>query len=132
MRYLTDEEVLAIHWAVVQDFGGAHGVLNRERLKSCVETPSQTMFGDELYPDLASKAGILFFLLIKNHCFVDGNKRTAVLSMLELLERNGFTLQVTNDELYQFALDVATSGLVKERVIEWVRERIRPYGKMDQ
>jgi prophage maintenance system killer protein len=49
---------------------------------------------------LFSKAGILFFLPVKNHCFVDGSKRTAALALIEFLKRNGFTLEATDDELY--------------------------------
>lgn len=52
MRYLTEDEIIVIHWSVIQDLGGAHGVLDRERLRSSIETPKQTMFEDELYPDL--------------------------------------------------------------------------------
>lgn len=81
------------------------------------------MFGEELYPDLFSKAAILFYLLVKNHPFVDGNKRTAALTLIEFLERNGYTLNATNDELYQFTIDVASSVLTKEEVELWIRDK---------
>ncbi len=80
------------------------------------------MFGQELYPDLVSKAAILFYLLVKNHAFVDGNKRTAALALIEFLERNGYTLNAANDELYQFTIDVASSVLGKEEVEMWIRD----------
>lgn len=124
MNYLTAEELLAIHLVAIQEFGGSPEVLSFERLRSCLETPQQTMFGEDLYPDLAAKAGILFFLLVKNHPFMDGNKRTAVLALLELLERNGSTLKASNDELYEFTIDVATSVLDKEQVTWWIRKRL--------
>ena len=81
------------------------------------------MFGQELYPDLFSKAAILFYLLVMNHAFVDGNKRTAALALIEFLERNGRTLDATNDELYQFTIDVAVSVLTKEEVEMWIRDK---------
>jgi death-on-curing protein len=81
------------------------------------------MFGEELYPDLFSKAAILFYLLVKNHPFIDGNKRTAALALIEFLERNGYTLSATNDELYQFTIDVASSVLTKEEVELWIRDK---------
>jgi death-on-curing protein len=65
-------------------------------------------------------------LLIKNHCFVDGNKRTAALSLIEFLERNGYTLEATNDELYRFTIDVASSALDKEDVSGWLEGRVVP------
>ncbi len=125
MRYITFEEVIAIHLEVLREFGGEPDILNLEHVKSSVETPQQTMFGDELYPTLESKAAILFFLLIKNHPFMDGNKRTAVLAMLEFLERNAFTLNTSNDELYEFTLDVATSRLEKDQITLWIQTRLR-------
>ncbi|MBI5302447.1 MAG: type II toxin-antitoxin system death-on-curing family toxin [Chloroflexi bacterium] len=125
MQYLTAEELLAIHLEAIHEFGGTPEVLDFEKLKSCLETPQQTMFGEDLYPDLPSKAGVLFLLLIQNHPFMDGNKRTATLALLEFLERNGHKLDTTNDDLYQFAMDVATSVLDKEQVTEWIRAHLR-------
>ncbi len=125
MRYLSLEEVLAIHLEAIQEFGGAPEVLDAERLKSCLESPRQTMFGEALYPDLASKTAILFFMLIKNHPFLDGNKRTAVLALMEFLNRNDHCLQASNDELYDFTIAVATSRLDKNQITDWIRSRIR-------
>ncbi len=125
MRYLSVEEVIAIHVEAVQDFGGSLELLSLERLKSCLESPQQDVFGEELYPDLASKAAILFFLLIKNHPFMDGNKRTAVLALLEFLERNGSTLEVERQGLYDFTIDVATSKVDKDQIANWIRAHMR-------
>jgi death-on-curing protein len=125
MHYLAAEEILSIHLEVIREFGGTFGLLDSERLRSCAETPQQTMFGDELYSDLVSKAAILFLLLIKNHPFLDGNKRTAVLALLEFLERNGHSLATNNDELFQFTLDVATSALDKDAIGAWIRAHLK-------
>jgi len=76
---------------------------------------------EELYPDVFSKAAILFYLLIKNHPFVDGNKRTAFLALMRFLNINGYTLDATSDELYQFTVDVASSALGKEE--GWIRDK---------
>ena len=125
MQYLTAEEILAIHWEAIGEFGGSLDVLDLEKLKSCVETPQQTMFGQDLYPDIVSKAAVFFMLLVKNHPFADGNKRAAVLALLEFLERNGYDLVVTNDDLYQFTLDVATSILSKDAIAVWIDAHLR-------
>lgn len=125
MEYLTSKDVLAIHLLAVGEFGGSAEILSQERLESSIESPRQTMFGKDLYPSIESKAGILFFLLVKNHPFMDGNKRTGALALLEFLERNGHTLETTDDELYQFTIDVATSALDKEQVTEWISQRMR-------
>ena len=125
MDYLSLDDVLAIHLLAIQEFGGSPELLSVDRLESCLETPSQTMFGDDLYPDIVSKAAILFFLIVKNHPFMDGNKRTGALVLLEFLERNGHTLDVNNDELYQFTMDVVTSVLEKDQATEWIRKRLK-------
>jgi len=124
MRYLTSDELLAIHLEAIHEFGGAVEILDFEKLKSCLETPQQTMFVEDLYPDLVSKAAIMFVLLVKNHPFMDGNKRTATLALFEFLERNGHTLAATNDQLYEFTLNVATSVLGKDQVATWIRTRL--------
>ena len=74
VKYLTVEEVIATHDHAIREFGGSPELASVARLESAVATPRQTMFGQDLYPDLFSKAAILIYLLIKNHPFVDGNK----------------------------------------------------------
>ncbi len=51
MQYLTAEDIIVIHWLAIGTFGGRPGLLDEGRLQSCVESPKQTMFGNELYPD---------------------------------------------------------------------------------
>lgn len=123
VHYLSPAEVLLIHDHAIREFGGSFGLMNPGRLEASVVALRQTMFGEELYPDLFSKAAILFYLLVMNHAFVDGNKRTAALALIEFLERNGYTLNATNDELYQFTIDVAVSVLTKEEVEMWIRDK---------
>jgi len=123
VRYLSPNEVLLIHDHAVREFGGSFGLMSPGQLEASIAAPRQTMFGQELYPDLFSKAAILFYLLVKNHAFVDGNKRTAALALIEFLERNGYTLNAINDELYQFTIDVASSILTKEEVEVWIRDK---------
>jgi len=128
VHYLSSNEVLLIHAHAIGEFGGSFGLMSPGRLESSIAAPRQTMFGEELYPDLFSKAAILFYLLVKNHAFVDGNKRTAALALIEFLERNGYTLSATNDELYQFTIDVAVSVLTKEEVEMWIRDKTEQWG----
>ena len=121
VRYLSLNEILLIHDHAICEFGGSFGLMSPGQLEASIEAPRQTMFGEELYPDLFSKAAILFYLLVMNHPFIDGNKRTAALALIEFLERNGYTLNATNDELYQFTVNVASSVLGKEEAETWIR-----------
>lgn len=94
MRYPTLDEVLILHRLVLDAYGGSAGLRDLGALQSALVSPRQTMFGEELYPDLAAKAPILLYLLIQNHPFVDGNKRTALATCFWFLESNGYTLDV--------------------------------------
>ena len=128
MRYLTIDEIFAIHDRAIREYGGSPELLDLGRLEATLAVPRQTMFGEELYPDIFSKAAILFYLLIKNHPFVDGNKRTAFLALMRFLNINGYSLNATNDELYQFTIDVASSVSTKEEVEMWIRDKTEQWG----
>lgn len=124
MKYLELDEVLRIHERLIVQYGGSFGLLNQGALESALATPQQTMFGEDLYPDSASKAAILFYLIVKNHAFMDGNKRTAFACLLRFLKMNGLVLTATHDELYQFTIDVAISVLDKDQVTDWISARL--------
>jgi death-on-curing family protein len=78
-------------------------------LESCLAVPFQSFSGKSLYPGLASKAAILFYLLIKNHPFQNGNKRIAMTTLLVFLYRNKKWIEVDSQELYNFTVWVAQS-----------------------
>ena len=124
-RYLELDEALRIHERAIQQYGGSPEMRDLGLLESALATPRQTMFDEELYPDVVSKAAILVYLLIKNHPFVDGNKRTGLLCLLRFLAVNGFAVDVTDDDLYQFTLDVATSALSKDAIGAWINAHLR-------
>lgn len=77
-------------------------------LESCLGAPFQT-FGGALYKRLAGKAAALFYLLIKNHPFENGNKRIAIMTVLVFLAKNNKWLSVSNEGLYRIAVRVAES-----------------------
>lgn len=78
-------------------------------LESCLESPFQTFGKRDLYPGMLSKAALLFYLLIKNHPFQNGNKRIAVTALLVFLNKNGKWLKVSHQEFYNFSVWVAES-----------------------
>src|SRR4030065_1842238 len=78
-------------------------------LEGCLAVPFQQFFGQDPYPTLAAKAGILFYLMVKDHPFQNGNKRIALTTLFVLLYKNGKWLHVDMNELYHFAVSVAKS-----------------------
>lgn len=79
-------------------------------LERCIDQPYQTFGGKQLYPGLIKKASILFYLMIKNHPFQNGNKRIAMATLFYFLYKNKKWLKVDNQELYNFAKWVAESN----------------------
>ena len=95
------------------------------KLESCLETPGQTFGGKDLYPTLVNKAAALFYLMIKNHPFQNGNKRVAVTTMLVFLYRNEKWLKVADQSLYLFAVWVAQSPPeLKDAVLQGINDFI--------
>ncbi len=87
-------------------------------LESCVATPFQKFNQKDLYPGLIKKAAVLFYYLIKNHPFQNGNKRIAVTTLLTFLYLNNKWLRVDNKELYNFAVWIAESpSSLKQSVV---------------
>jgi death-on-curing family protein len=78
-------------------------------LESCLATPFQSFSGKSLYPSLVSKASILFYLMIKNHPFQNGNKRIAMTTLFVFLYKNKKWLAVDAKELYNFTMWIAQS-----------------------
>ncbi|MFC1770355.1 type II toxin-antitoxin system death-on-curing family toxin [Candidatus Margulisiibacteriota bacterium] len=104
-------------------------------LESCLAVPLQTFSGKDLYPSFFDKAAILFYLMIKNHPFQNGNKRIAITTLFYALNNNNFWIRVSNQELYNFTIWVAESPSdAKDEVLSYVTKFVRkhcvPWGKL--
>lgn len=100
-------------------------------LESCIAAPFQTFHKKPLYKKLVGKAAILFYLLIKNHPFKNGNKRIAVMTLLTFLFVNRKWLKISNEILYEFAVVIAESHSRRKeefvlRIEEFLQENITP------
>ncbi len=125
MNYLDRDDLLDLHTFAIERFGGRLGVRSQDQLISAIQAPQQVMFGQELYPDLASKAAALSFRILKNRPFVDGNESTALLALLRFLEINGATLDHLPPEALAEILDrVLYSEIQSDELADWLRERL--------
>jgi len=124
-EYLTPQQILFIHYRLIETTGGSHGIRDIGALQSAAARPQATFGGEELYPGPFAKAGALFESLAKNHPFIDGNKRTAVGAAALFLRRNGFSLETSQDDLYAFTIKMATGEAGAREAAEWLRERSR-------
>lgn len=123
-RFLTLDEVLAIHAWQVEHFGGDAAVLDMDKLESALGMPQQGFGGDYLHPDLPAMAAAYLYHIARNHPFADGNKRTALHAALMFLDLNGADTDIDVDEGEQFVLGIATGSLSKDEAAEWFRKRM--------
>lgn len=121
-RYLTPEQVLFLHSRLIAETGGGHGLRDLGMLLSALGRPQGTFDGKDLYPDLFSKAAALIDSLVRNHPFVDGNKRTAITSAALFLRMNGYRLKVENEEMVRFTLACAQSQLSLDEIMDWFKQ----------
>ena len=122
IHYLTPEQMLFLHSRLISTIGGGHGVRDIGMLLSALGRTQATFDGKELYPDIMMKAAALMDSLVRNHPFVDGNKRTAITASALFLRLNGYLLQVENREMVLFALACAQSQLSLVEIAEWFRK----------
>ena len=126
-KYLTYNEVLAIHSTAIGNNDGSQDVSccvrYEEGLYSALAQPKQHVFGKELYPTLFKKAAVYIFLITKNHPFVDGNKRTALLSSLIFLEKNGVFLELQKYEGYELVMQIARNQIEIPEIARFLESR---------
>ncbi len=121
MKYLTPEQVLFIHYRLIEEAGGRHGIRDLTLLQSALARPMATFDNNALYPDLFSKAASVMHSLIKNHPFTDGNKRTAIAAASIFLLRNNYSLKASNKELERFTLKVASENVELQEMAYWFK-----------
>ena len=97
-------------------------------LESCLLTPFQKFGGKHLYPTLVSRAAMLFYLMIKNHPFQNGNKRIAITTLLLFLKQNQKWLNADNEEFYNFTKWIAASPAdTKQQTVSAIEQFIKKY-----
>ena len=120
MKRLTKQQVLLLHQQLLDQFGGTAGIRDEGLLDSALSTPFQTFGGQPLYPSVQAKAAQLGFGLIRNHSFVDGNKRIDTHVMLVFLMLNGIELEYTQQELIKIIFSVASSEATSADLLQWI------------
>lgn len=110
MKYLSVKDIVTINLSTIQRYSPKepHGIVDAHSLHMIVEQPKQEIFGQSLYPSLASKAAILWINLIKKHPFRNANKRTAFLAMHLFCRLNGYQTAISFEDGLQMTLYIAT------------------------
>lgn len=122
VRYLSVTRVLYIHDRMVKEFGGSAGVRDIGLVESAVGRTQATFDGKDLYESIFDKAAALLQSLLKNHPFVDGNKRTALTAAGSFLKINGWNIINNHKEEVAFAVKVDNQNLTLEQISKWLKD----------
>lgn len=119
--------VLALHERVLAELGGgSRGILDVRGIEASVGRMTSGVREREFFPDVFDKAAALLESLIRNHGFVDGNKRTAMLATDVLLELNGLHLAYERDEAVELTLGIANRQIDLQEIVIWLRDHSTP------
>jgi death-on-curing protein len=119
--FLSREDVLRIHRDQIERYGGSLGVRDRGLLESALAMPRAGFGGQYFHPELPDMGAAYLFHLVRNHPFIDGNKRVGLAACLVFLELNGFAFSASNAALAGLTLGVAEGRVSKSAVAEFVR-----------
>jgi death-on-curing protein len=122
MITFSKNQLLSLHRELMDETGGLDGLRDDGMLDSALNAPFQSFDGEDVYPSLQQKAARLCFGLVKNHPFIDGNKRIGAHAMLVFLALNGIELEYTQDELSSVILSLAAGEIGQPELLRWVVE----------
>lgn len=122
MIVLSEKQILMLHTHLIQRTGGTDGIRDKGLLESAVGSPFQSFGNMEVCPAICQKAARLGFGLVRNHAFLDGNKRIGAHAMLVFLALNQIELKYTQKELSDMILAVAAGEKESEDLFRWILE----------
>jgi death-on-curing protein len=125
-RWIKDASVLAIHDAQLAEHGGLPGVRDMSLLLSALARPQTLASYGSPEPDLAALSAAYAMGIIRNHAFVDGNKRTGLVVALTFIQKNGYLVQPNQRDAVNTILAVADGKLSESELAQWFRSYMRP------
>ena len=114
------ELVKYFHSILIDEFGGSNGIRDLNALKAVIQRPYSTFEGKDLYPSIYDKAAALVESLVKNHAFIDGNKRIGYVMLRFFLMESGYDLSASHTDKYNFIIEISKGNLDFEGIKEWV------------
>ena len=123
--WLLEEAVRAIHERQIAEHGGSSGLRDEGLLQSALARPQHLAAYGDPPPDLAALAAAYAFGIARNHPFIDGNKRTALVAARTFLLVNGANLEASQEEKYLTFLRLAGGSLSEEELADWIRQRLK-------
>jgi death on curing protein len=119
--FLSVEEVLLVHQDQISRYGGEPGVRDRGLLESAIAVPASGIGDDYFHKDIFEMAAAYLFHIVRNHPFVDGNKRTGAVTALIFLILNGVDINADEAELESIVTGAAAGKVDKPQIAEFFR-----------
>ena len=126
---LSLTRVIYIHYQLVKKFGGLQGIRDIRLVESAIARSQTTFDGTDQYKNIFNKAAALLKSLLKNHPFVDGNKRTALTSSGLFLKMNGWNLINNHNQEAEFAIKVDNQNLTHKDISKWLKDHSEKISK---
>ena len=123
--HLTIEIVREIHTEAINKFGGLRGVRDENLLASAVLAPQSSFGGKSPYLDMVDVAAAYLFYICRNHPFLDGNKRAAMMAAIVFLRLNGIEPAPDSEQWEQLMLDVAASKIDRAATTKRLRKLLK-------
>ncbi|TPF19336.1 hypothetical protein CBE79_04395 [Priestia megaterium] len=122
MKYLTIDQVIEINKRMILMYNDNEqiGVKDRGLLESAVYKPQQTLFEKDAYKTIYDKAAVLLHSIAKNHAFYNGNKRTALMSMIVFLYTNGLKFTMSDSKADEFVVRIVKNEFTLETIAEFI------------
>ena len=115
------KDAISIHKILVDKFGGSLGIRDQGALESALARPFGTFDHVNLYPSPEEKSAALIESIIKNHPFIDGNKRIGYVLMRLTLLNEGMDILATEEEKYEFVIEIASGKIDYESILNWIK-----------
>lgn len=131
LRFLSVDDILALHAIAIEDQGGDPTLRDRALLESAVAQPAQQFGGQFLHEDIPAMAAAYAFHICMNHPFVDGNKRAATAAMIAFLSDNGWSFDAPADAAEPVILQLAAGSLEKAAFTVWARKHMHEKPRME-
>ncbi|HEY4116073.1 MAG TPA: type II toxin-antitoxin system death-on-curing family toxin [Rhizomicrobium sp.] len=122
--WIDPDILLTAHDEQLAEHGGASGIRDLGLFESALARPQNLAAYGE--PDAAALAASYAYGIAKNHAFVDGNKRTALVALEYFLALNGFELAVDDSQCVLVILSVASGAFSEEELAAWIRQHLQP------
>jgi death-on-curing protein len=125
IKYLSIELVKIIHTDQIRRYGGSLGIRDHNLLQSAIAQSRITVGGKSAHKTIFDKAAAYGFHICRNHPFIDGNKRVAFVCMYIFLEKNGWTINTSEEDAYRMMIELAQGKYTRSKLSSWLKENSR-------